>query len=577
MKNEKELGDAVLQPIAFQSNIRNYDHVVGLYENELDELGNFSWCKKNVFFSNLPSSDENIHILDVPSDLSPLHGTAKTENGDQSILFSNGFNILPKDIISLHFNDCLSITGETRELVAKFRILSKNKKLCGFNISHECKQIYSAADSKTQWITKIVFSGEIYAGTYDLIATGNQTDKIEISGEIDSFQIFRNSKNFSFHFTNDRDRKSLELIFDSFLIINNIKRRTNWFDFYCLESEYEKTKSKSDNAKNMLSSIPLFVQWYVTWKCNYKCHYCWQESNPEFYRNAPITKESPEKWAQAFNLLQPEFLYLTGGEPTLYKKLPEMISLLDKTTKLIMTTNLGYDLNMDKFLSLVSPSQFEELMVSYHPTQVSQEVFKKRIVQLVESGFLSLGIEMVLNPSNLNHLDFIKNIVSTYNLKIRLDDFHPVSGVYYPTENEKLLTTSAKNFALYHNKKINIPDSLFSEGSNYNRTDLIDNSEITEAIKFRDYVYCGAGSRKITVDGYGDVYACTSSIDRSKLFGHASLPHYQVLGNILNGSFKWLDRPFLCREAFRCSACDYEVLDKAWCLVPGLPKYPIPE
>ena len=136
----------------------NYDNVVGLYENEFDELGKFSWCKKNVVFFKLLSSDENIYLLDVPSDLAPLSGTAKTENGDRSILFTKGINILKKDIISLQFNDSLSLTGEVRELVAKFRILLNNQNICGFNINYECEPIDLVGVSEPQWITKIVLS-----------------------------------------------------------------------------------------------------------------------------------------------------------------------------------------------------------------------------------------------------------------------------------------------------------------------------------------------------------------------------------------------------------------------------------
>jgi hypothetical protein len=91
-------------------------------------------------------------------------------------------------------------------------------------------------------------------------------------------------------------------------------------------------------------------------------------------------------------------------------------------------------------------------------------------------------------------------------------------------------------------------------------------------------IFCPAGSRRVNVDDEGDVYVCMSAIDRSKIFDRLSLPHYAPIGNLFDDQFALLERPILCWESFRCSACDFQVVDPAWTLVPGAAAtLPLPE
>ena len=112
------------------------------------------------------------------------------------------------------------------------------------------------------------------------------------------------------------------------------------------------------HAMELANRIDLSIQWYVTWKCNFACAYCWQEVAADRYRHGRINRIEPEQWAEAFGRLRPRELYLTGGEPSLYNKLPELIALLDPNIELVMNSNFGNALVIKRFLEHVRPTVF---------------------------------------------------------------------------------------------------------------------------------------------------------------------------------------------------------------------------
>ena len=89
--------------------------------------------------------------------------------------------------------------------------------------------------------------------------------------------------------------------------------------------------------------------------------------------------------------------------------------------------------------------------------------------------------------------------------------------------------------------------------------------------------YCSAGVNRINIDPTGDAYTCMSAIDRSKMFGPHSLPHYAAIGNVFDPWFRMRDEPVLCWETFRCSACDSTRIGKSWAKHPHPYELPLPQ
>ncbi|MDR1707416.1 MAG: radical SAM protein [Prevotella sp.] len=562
-----------------------FESIKGIYTHERDEIGIFAWANKEIIIDDFVIKRSGFLIcVDIPDDIAPIEIIVRKKNVFRKLICNKGVHILPTGVISAKFSRSKFHSDDSRELSVKIRIINKFTEIGGVQIEIEEFEQKDECYSNSRYRTKITLPIAESLDYYDIFVHFDRDDPVSLTnGTYLSLIKLRNNINtISIGSLNINEKT--EYCVNHAIIVIDVKKRVDWFDFMNLESDFidkDNCDAFLHRANNLSSLIPKYVQWYVTWKCNYSCKYCWQESNQEFYRNAPITKVAPEIWANAINKLKPKFLYLTGGEPTLYKQLPEFLSMLNKSIKIVMTTNLEA-MNIDRFTSLVSPSQFDELTVSFHPTQVDKERFEKRISKLYNSGFYAIGIEMVLHPMNLSMINFLNSLVETLRIKVRYDDYTPVIGRFVPSQEENRKILFAKEFSERHNKEIlsHAPTDTFKRYQSIDTKETDDSERkilINSALCEHNYIYCGAGMVKLTVDGIGNVYACTSAIDRSRLFGHEALPHYQILGNILEGTFNWHTRAFLCNEAFRCSACDYAYLDRGWIPVVLKKKYPIPE
>lgn len=347
------------------------------------------------------------------------------------------------------------------------------------------------------------------------------------------------------------------------LDIISLVNRNNKHDYLNLSDSPHVDKenyfaNKRSVEQAMLTARP-HIQWFVTWKCNYKCSYCWQEEAHEVYRHTNNNKYSPENWAAAFNKLNPHELYFTGGEPTIYKKLPELISLLNPDIKLRMTSNFGPTFNLDRWKEV--PPNRVAIDASLHPTQVDVDAFIAKVVQYTEEyGSESFGIELVKHPDNLKivHEAGLVDFCKQRGIKLTLDDYVSVFEEDDQDGMEKDLYQQIVQI------KSVIPldfDSLTE------KTKIPDDCSLKlgkASDKSRLPVFCPAGSLRINVDAFADVYTCMSAIDRSKMFGTYGLPHYKPIGNLLDPSFKLLSEPVICWESFRCSACDSCFVSKFW-------------
>ncbi len=562
-----------------------FERMVGVYPIEHDRDGPYVWTGSLVEFAEaVGDGDSHALLMDIPQDILPATARMTGSFGARDVTLGQGLFVVPRGVTRIELDKTVQFPGDSRELGFKLRAQHRTLAIGDEQVELRYELRAERCNGLVGEHVWTVIAGVKSGSVLDLsIATAGPRQTTLRYGKV-TRAVTSSVAGADLSLDASTWVGRFDIAIRGAVLVRKASIRVDWFDFHCLESSEDKTRGARQLAltesREASAGIPRFVQWYVTWKCNYSCAYCWQEANPDFYRSAPITREPAEKWAQAFNALNPEFLYLTGGEPTLYKYLPEMLSMIDPSTRLMMTTNVGYDLDVEKFVSFVSPSQFAELMVSYHPTQVDRATFLARIERLHRAGFTSMGVEMVLSPPNLGEIDFLNGLVAHYRLQVRYDDYHPVQGIFVPDPVQARLIASAKAFGFRHNETLGddaFHDAILGQTIDPWYLREIDGRGIKTALERRDHVYCAAGMRKITVDGHGDVYACTSAIDRSRLFGHELLPHYSVLGNVLDGSFCWNERPLLCGEAFRCSSCDFQVLDKGWVAVSGLRRMILPE
>lgn len=358
--------------------------------------------------------------------------------------------------------------------------------------------------------------------------------------------------------------------------IESAALRADYYDFFGLgsrSSQPQKFAVAERRCQETAATLARSVQWFVTWKCNFACAYCWQEVAAEAYRAGRANRIAPEVWVDRFQRLQPRELFLTGGEPTLYKQLPELIALLDPAIDLHLNTNLSRTFDIDRFLKLVPPDRFRELVVSLHPTEFALGEFFERLGRLSAAGYQRLLVTMVLYPQNLRFAAAALDCCQALGESLRFVPYVPAAND--PVGRDRNLMVEM------HEWVRRATDYTHSLGKlrlwSFDKPQFWESND-GPSLSGRTPLFCPAGSQRVNVDDIGDVYVCMSAIDRSKSFDRLSLPHYAPIGNLFDDEFQLLERPILCWESFRCSACDFEAVDRAWTAVPGAtPTLPLPE
>ena len=292
-------------------------------------------------------------------------------------------------------------------------------------------------------------------------------------------------------------------------------------------------------CKESVKHDPVTIQWFVTWKCNFACPYCWQEVVKDSYRKERPAQVAPSDWVDALLKLNPDELYLTGGEPTTLPGITEIVSKVGSVVPVNMTSNLGRSFVLEKWFDQVPAESIECITFSFHPTQTDWETYSSKIKGYAKHyGPKKTGMELVMHKDQLQHEEPMRDLAASLGIEtLNIDVFHSQPTKYPPQPAGRCSM-----------------DPIFDD-----RIDHMDRY-CDDTIAY----YCAAGMKRINIDPLGDAYTCMSAIDRSKMFGKHSLPHYSPIGNIFDKDFQMQSEPTLCWETFRCSGCDSAKVQHSW-------------
>ena len=553
--------------------------VEGWYDLESDGVRNFRWSSSR---SVIPlSGEKNTVKLLMGTDVS-----------DRTIMFvfSDGakYEILSR---SGWHNYCVPYSGQDSLVIETETFTpSKDTRKLGMMLS---KVSFSdeTRDAKEAYFATQFSINKLKSRYIDVVyqLARPSVSKILIrdtdSGKEDEFSVVNGGDRMICYETDSEESCNFEIYTEpnADISIRSVVNRKDYHDFLGLsEHVSEKDHWKYDELQQ---KDELSIQWFLTWKCNYTCGYCWQEVSKELYRYSKWERMDPTIWAEAFNKLKPHALYFTGGEPTLYKNLPDLISMLDKKAILSITTNFGPTFNLNKWREKVKPGRVTGFWASFHPTQLkdADEFFRKADDYISHYGNEGFGLEIVLHKENLGYKDRFIDFCQSRKIQYSVDPFVPQyaedTGGMTDTKNlteqddnnraEKRydrLPVVQETAGLARERVCDINSSRKVDFSKRVTTpiDLDLKLDNTTEDRGRLPVFCPAGTSRINVDMRGDAYTCMSAIDRGKLFKPHSLPHYKTIGNILDEDFKLMDKPVMCWESFRCSACDFEMVDYFW-------------
>ena len=158
---------------------------------------------------------------------------------------------------------------------------------------------------------------------------------------------------------------------------------------------------------------PLFnTSWILGRFCNYKCSYCWPYARTDAVDHQPLEvykRAVDEIKTQARQNGFDQFHWsFSGGEPTAYKQLPELIKHLDEQDStyqsIHMTTNLSPGSKWWKgWCSATELLQRRSITASYHHEFAKEQEFGDKCLQLMSEG-VYVTVNQVMVPEIFDEL-----------------------------------------------------------------------------------------------------------------------------------------------------------------------------
>lgn len=259
--------------------------------------------------------------------------------------------------------------------------------------------------------------------------------------------------------------------------------------------------------------------WFITWNCNFSCPYCWEVQRIRAKEFIPEPFLPSEKWADAWNRLEPEILDISGGEPFMQPNFVSLLQQLKKSIHIGLTTNLSHDIT--EFVQKISPEQILSMTISLHPTQrMSFDLLTSKILMLQKRGFTTLTVNYVGWPEQLWLIENYKARIEKLGVRFHVDPYAQTPYVPYAFSNEE--------------------KDYLSRFVGSDRAHWISNA--TD----KSIVVCSGGAEHINVSPTGEAYRCIlDAIDKRRR-----------IGNIFESNFALSTEWTPCQFRHLCPGCD---------------------
>jgi hypothetical protein len=163
--------------------------------------------------------------------------------------------------------------------------------------------------------------------------------------------------------------------------------------------------------RTMLDMDLFAVSWILGRFCNYNCSYCWPYARTDTPDYQPLasyfrTVDEIKKQANANGFTKFHWS-LSGGEPTAFKHLPELvqhIGVADGYNSLHMTSNISPGVKWwNNWLTNTSSFSRRSITASYHSEFANEQEFADKCLMLTESGVF-VTVNQVMVPELFDEL-----------------------------------------------------------------------------------------------------------------------------------------------------------------------------
>ena len=208
-----------------------------------------------------------------------------------------------------------------------------------------------------------------------------------------------------------------------------------------------KTAIASRTVKNILTGRPISVSFEITYNCNANCKHC----DLGHYVKEP--RLGPEVFARRFEELRPTVAQISGGEPTIRKNLPEIVSAMrnrDSVAVFVLTTNAQL-LNEEKYLRLreagidlfsISLDYPDERQNEFRQLRNNFEHISNLIPKLAKHGHDDITLACVVQSDNFRDLTRLAELAREWGVAINFSTYNSLrtNNTDYLISSEKDLT-----------------------------------------------------------------------------------------------------------------------------------------
>jgi len=292
---------------------------------------------------------------------------------------------------------------------------------------------------------------------------------------------------------------------------------------------------------------PLFnVSWILGRFCNYKCSYCWPyaRSDKMDYQSLEVYKSTVDEIKRQARLNGfTEFHWsFSGGEPTAYKQLPDLVKHLDETEStyqsIHMTTNLSPGSKWwNTWCRNTELLQRRSITASFHAEFAREQEFGDKCLQLIYER-VHVTVNQVMVPEHffetLERCERLRKRGINVTLKPQSNDTATAIVEGYTPE---MIDIMQNDFEQQEGFQIRLTDG----SQNY----FIDQAERFNALGFNQFTNwtCNSGYQSVIIKG-NEVKRAYSCFD-------------QPLGTIEN--FELFKEPQLCTTPRCVSSADSKI------------------
>lgn len=255
-------------------------------------------------------------------------------------------------------------------------------------------------------------------------------------------------------------------------------------------------------------STPVSAEVHFTERCNGKCVYCAYSCTDKGMEEMPL-----ETWLRVFDEMEKMHILsvvISGGEPTLYPHFKELFSAIrDKPIRFSILTN--GTLIDDELASLFAVDNtfvsvsLDGAEAKYHDPFRGHSTYMKALagIQKLAKYKVSFGLSTTLHKRNINQVEKIVELALQLGAKsITLGIAEPVGRAEH-----------IQDFLLTEDEIISAWTKIDEIKSQYRDHLRIESSRdvMFEENKFSgdsEYLYCSAGTSRLTIASNGQVYPC---------------------------------------------------------------------